>query len=220
MRTVRKGHRHIFGFTFVELLIAVSIFAIVALALYSTFFAGISVWKRSGEGGNITQAVRFIFDDMARDLRNSVYLTGEEESVFTSTCTSEEITFFSVEPSSLGETMAQREFVKVSYTYDKDEKQVIRRRADKEVGFKVEEAEKEILLNAVEEFTIEYCYDTGDDDDPYEWKDEWEDEERRLPKGVRITSELGGAGRGEEPVSFKRIMHVPLGVLGEEELGI
>ncbi len=208
------------AFTFVELLIAVSIFAVVALALYSTFFAGISVWKRSGEGGNITQAMRFILDDMARDLRNAVYLTGEEESVFVFSGDSEGLVFFSIEPSSLGETISQRELVKLSYSYDKDEKQLLRRRADKEAGFDLEEAKKEILLGDIDEFKIEYCYDTGDDDDPYEWKDEWEQKENRLPRGVRLTFRLAGADRDEKPVSFSRIMYVPLGVLGKKELGI
>ena len=35
------------GFTFIELIIAVTIFAIVAVSIYSTFNAGIRVWLKT-----------------------------------------------------------------------------------------------------------------------------------------------------------------------------
>ena len=35
------------GFTFIELIIAVTIFAIIAVSIYSTFNAGISVWLKT-----------------------------------------------------------------------------------------------------------------------------------------------------------------------------
>ena len=53
---------------------------------------------------------------------------------------------------------------------------------------------------------------------PYLWKDEWVDEEMRIPRGVKLTS-LVKAEKGEkEALKFTKIIFIPIGVLGEEGL--
>ncbi len=206
------------GFTFIELFIAISIFAVVAIALYSTFFAGITVWRRSGEGGNVYQNVRFVFDDITKDLKNTVYCTKEEESIFAFSGTTEEIVFFTSEPVFSEEDVYRKELVKVAYRFDRGEEQLIRAKGGKSLGFDIEKADKEVLLDGVKEITFAYCYDTGDEDEPYLWKDEWLDEEMRIPRGVKLTS-LVKAEKGEkEALKFTKIIFIPIGVLGEEGL--
>ncbi len=208
------------GFTFIELLIAVSIFTVVAIALYSTFFAGISVWKRSIEGGNIYQDLRFAFDDITRDLRNTVCCSKDEESIFAFSGTAGEIIFITLESAFSEEDIMRRELVKTAYRFDEEASGIIRIEAGKSLGFDIEKGEKEVLLNNVEEFTFEYCYATGDDDDPYEWKEEWVDEKMRVPRGVKVTFLIKAEKGEKETLKFTKIMFIPIGVLGEKEIGL
>src|SRR3972149_5589222 len=102
------------SFTFIELLIALSIFAVVAVTLYSTFFAGISVWKRSGDSSGIYQDIRIVFDDMARDLKNMIYFTKEKESAYAFTGMPQQIAFMTLAEYASEKMTAGKELVKIS----------------------------------------------------------------------------------------------------------
>ncbi len=68
-RCFNKGRA---GFTFIELIIALTIFSIIALGIYSTFSTGL-IAARRGEGvGRLEQEARFSLDKMAKELRNAV----------------------------------------------------------------------------------------------------------------------------------------------------
>ncbi|MBM3251331.1 MAG: prepilin-type N-terminal cleavage/methylation domain-containing protein, partial [Candidatus Omnitrophica bacterium] len=62
------------GFTLIEILIVLTIFSVVALSLYSTFFSGTSVWRRSEDLNRIYQEARWSLDTIANELRNAVIL--------------------------------------------------------------------------------------------------------------------------------------------------
>jgi hypothetical protein len=117
------------------------------------------------------------------------------------------------------ENISRKELVKVVYRFEKDTNELIRARAGISLGFDIDKTEKEILLNDIEEFKFEYCYDSGDEDDPYLWKGEWSDDELRVPRGVKITF-LIRAKREGKPLKFTKTIFVPTGVLGKEELGL
>jgi len=207
------------GFTLIELFIAISIFSVVAIALYSTFFAGISVWKRSGESENIYQSVKFLLDDMAKDLKNVIYYTKDAESIFGFLGKNDEIVFITLEDTSQAGDTPQKELVKVVYRFDGEQDELIRIKAEKSSGFSAEKAEKEVLLKGIKDFKFEYCYDSGDEDEPYLWKEEWEDEDSRIPRGVRV-SFLIKTEKEKKELKFTKTMFVPIGVLGEEEVGL
>jgi len=208
------------GFTLIELFIAISIFAVVAIALYSTFFAGISIWKRSAEGGDVYQNIRFILDDMTKDLKNSVYMySNEEGSIYAFSGTDEEISFITLEDVTSEEETSRRELVKAAYRFDKTEDSLIRAKADKSMGFDIEKAEEEIVLKDIEDFKFEYCYETDSDIEPYEWKEEWEEDKKKIPRGVRVSFH-SMAERERRPVKFTKTIFILTGVLGEEEVGL
>lgn len=211
-------NKNSFSFTLIELLIALSIFAVVAIALYSTFSAGIAVWRRSSEGRDAYQNVKFIFDDITKDLKNALYLGKNEESMYAFSGASSEIIFMTLEDTSSEEEGPQKEIVKLAYKYDGEQSELIRLRADISTGFDIKRGEKEILFKNIEEFKFEYCYDSGDEDNPYLWKDEWENEDIRIPRGVRITV-LTKVGKTEKKTSkFIKTVFIPTGILGEKEL--
>lgn len=212
------------GFTLIELFIAISIFAVVAIALYSTFFAGISVWRRSGEGGNAYHNIRFMFDDMTKDLKNSIYMYSKkskdkEESIYAFSGTNREIIFITLEDAATEDDIFRRELTRVAYRFDEGEGRLIRLRADKTSGFDIEKGKEEVLLKEVEDFKFEYCYETDSDIEPYEWKEEWEDDQMMIPRGVKATF-LIKAEKIKEPLKITKIIFVPKGILGKEEIGL
>lgn len=218
-RTLKQNTKSLTGFTLIELFIAISIFAVVAVALYSTFFAGISVWRRSSESGDIHQDIKFALDDITKDLRNIIYCTEDGESIYAFSGTTEEIAFITLEAPFLQEDISRRELAKIAYRFDKNKHQFIRIRVAKSLGFDIEKGEKEVLLKGIEELKFEYCYFSGDEDEPYLWQEEWEDDESRIPRVVRLTFRIK-TKREKEPLEFTKTIFIPIGVLGEEKVGL
>ena len=72
----------------------------------------------------------------------------------------------------------------------------------------------------MEKFTFEYCYDSGDEDEPYEWEDEWDDEKLRVPRGVKVAAAIKNEATGKNALKFTEIIFAPTGVLGEEGVGL
>ncbi|MDD5680592.1 MAG: prepilin-type N-terminal cleavage/methylation domain-containing protein [Candidatus Omnitrophica bacterium] len=206
------------AFTFIELLIALSIFAVVAVTLYSTFFAGLSVWKRSGDGSDVYQDIRTVFDDMARDFRNMIYFTKDKESMYIFSGMPKEIILMTLEEGASEKMEPYREVVKVTYSFDDTKGELIRQRAALAFGFDLKKAEKEVLLKDLGDFKFEYCYYSGDEDEPYLWQEEWKDEDEKTPRGIRITAVLKNGKGGEEMSKITRVIFIPTGILGKKEI--
>ncbi len=60
------------GFTFIELIIALTIFSIIGLAIYSTFSSGLNIWRRGEDVSRLQQEGRWALDRIAKELRNAV----------------------------------------------------------------------------------------------------------------------------------------------------
>lgn len=60
------------GFTLIEVLLGISIFSIIAMAVYGTFSGGIRVSHHAGIKNQIYREARWTFDLMARELENMV----------------------------------------------------------------------------------------------------------------------------------------------------
>ena len=71
-----KGLRNYQGFTLIEILVSLSIFSIIALAVYASFAGGIGAWKKAQEFSSVYQTSRLLLQDMARELKNTVPITG------------------------------------------------------------------------------------------------------------------------------------------------
>ncbi len=72
MKMRKEKHLLNSGFTLVELLIALTIFSVISLGLYSTFSSGISVWRRSEDANRIYQEARLALEQMAREIKSVV----------------------------------------------------------------------------------------------------------------------------------------------------
>ena len=77
------------GFTLIELIVGLAIFAVIALTLYSTFAQGINLNRRARHADNMCREIRWALETIALDLENMVeyqYVdatTGEARGSFT-----------------------------------------------------------------------------------------------------------------------------------------
>lgn len=211
------------AFTFIELIIAVTIFAIVAVSIYSTFNAGLRVWLKTSPMIEENQALRVFFDTISKDLKSAVcyYETtenlakpvfgGEYEGKINFEGSSDKISFMTVVGISDPEKGFREELAKVSYVYDRTARAVKRLVATKLEGLGEANAKSAEMLTGIDakDFGFEYCYKDmiSNTDYEYEWRESWEGKNvRKIPRGVRVR--VG---------SFKKTVFIPTGELGEEQ---
>lgn len=210
------------GFTFIELIIAVMIFSIIAVSIYATFHAGIKVWLKTSPMIEANQSLRMFYSTISLDLKNAIAYYGKDEVItkpgfgqsyegnINFEGKHDKMSFITVINVSDPETGTREELVRVSYIYDSNAKMIKRLIATKKEGLNEENAKYYEMLSGVEDkdFGFEYCYrDTMSGSDyEYEWKDEWADKNvQKTPRGVRIKA--GG---------FKKTIFIPSGELGEK----
>ncbi len=217
------------GFTFIELIIAVTIFAIIAVSIYSTFSAGIRMWLKTSPMIEANQRYRVFFNTASLDLKNIVAyypkLTSATSSFAPSSFSSfgaeeplnfegepDRISFMTIMNVSDQDGGIHGEIARVAYVYDKANKAVKRLVATKAEGFDEAKAKAVEMLSNIEakDFGFEYCYKSSTSsvsEYEYEWKEAWEGEKnkQKIPRGVRVKA-------GE----LKKTIFMPTGVLGEE----
>ena len=167
------------GFTLVEMLVVATIFAVIALALASSFVSGMRLWGRAQHRDATQTNALFGLEVMARELRQSVELPkiGFEGHAH-------ELSF----PAVLGDAT-----VKITYVYDAYEKRLRRRQVNvKEILEETlePEAQEKILFTHIDDVVIEFASFKNDkkaaEETRDEWKDSWEQADG-LPWAIRVT---------------------------------
>jgi prepilin-type N-terminal cleavage/methylation domain-containing protein len=211
------------AFTFIELIIAVTIFAIIAVSIYSTFSAGIKIWLRTSPMIEENQARRVFFNTIALDLKNAVAYYdvssvlskpgfGQEyEGKINFTGMPDKISFMTIISISDPDAGLREELARVTYFYDSETKTIKRLVATRLEGLNESSAKPTDMLANVgkKDFGFEYCYKNiiSNSDYECEWKDAWEDKNvLKIPRGIRI--KLGEA---------RKLVFIPSGSLGEEK---
>ena len=169
------------GFTFLELMIALTIFSIMAVSIYSVLGAGIRVWRGSNAIIERNQSLRSFFDAISSDLKNAVKYKGIEFEG-----QAREMSFMAlVDISDPANGSTRTELAKVIYSFDEGSKTVKRYVATKESGFDKANAEGVDIVSGIEDVSFSYCYKDETLIVPYVWKDTWQVPEI-IPPGVNI----------------------------------
>ncbi len=199
----KVGRLQTHGFTFIELIIAVTIFSIIAVSIYSVFRAGIRLWSRTNPIIQANQSTRYFFNTISTDLKNSVSYNAISPGLKTFASSDEKsanfegeeqkISFMTLVDVSAGSALPHTELARVIYSFDRSKKTVKRAVATKAEGLSEDYAKAAEILNDidVEDFGFEYCYKVvySMTEYGYEWKDRWSDEDRdkgKIPRGVRV----------------------------------
>lgn len=169
------------GFTLTELLIAVTIFAVVNLAVYSTFNSGMSIWRRIEKSNRkgLTNLMRI--EKINRELRQMPVLN----AVIPFSGTKNTLSFPAVIASQINN---------VSYVFDADKK-MLYRAVDKSEDILNAVKDGETLeprfasyLNGVNELSFSYFY-FDLQKVSYQWKEDWQ--EAGLPIAVKLNIAIG-----------------------------
>lgn len=197
-----KGHsEESSAFTLMELLLAITLFSIIAVAIYSSLAAGIKIQKRGSYLGGEYHDLRLAFYRIAQDLRtaipiNNIYLAEE----------SEKLCFFSIMPTLSG----GREIYKITYTWKQEKDYLILSRLKETYIDSLQEvhAKSDKLLDKITQLTFDYGYIkkamSGKED--FYWKQNWKEE--AMPKLVRIKLKT-------KTEKFDKVIYCPAGKLVE-----
>ncbi|MDB4349331.1 prepilin-type N-terminal cleavage/methylation domain-containing protein [Omnitrophica bacterium] len=223
------------GFTLLELLLAVTIFSVVAVALYSSFHAGIRILRRSEDVMKYHQDLRLVTDELSLDLRNALLaeIHGETEKGIAEETEAEEeeepVYFFLGDGKSFtfvtlkdafSEKGSRRQVCNIKYYFQGGEtSRFMRSISYQSKGFATNQDEDEALLaDVIDDIEVTYSYEGEDEDSPPIWLNYWEQEEK-IPLGVKVKFKLKGLGRVRE---FTKTVFIDTGALGvqdEERLG-
>jgi len=193
------------GFTFVELLIALTIFSIVATSIYYTLHVGIDVWLRGNVIISDNQTLRVFIDRMNEDLVNAVTYEGMEYEW------KEDAVLFKTSKNVFKEYPPRRELADVRYYLDPKEKGIVRAVAGKEESFDIDEADRSVIVTNVKSLDFEYAYAA---EEGYDWKSEWTLES--LPRIIRVKMRFQPEGE-DSSVDMQKTFFMPRGSISEEE---
>jgi prepilin-type N-terminal cleavage/methylation domain-containing protein len=192
------GEQH--GFTLLEVLVSTAIFSVVALAIYSAFAGGVGAWRRAQEFSATYQTARLVLEDMARELKNAVTISGTD---FVGE--SRSLSFLTVlqHPDGAGRPADPR-ITRVTYDVQRDRASATyalsRLEASEVEGSPPGEAE--LVVNPIASLELQY---TSKDENGQivPWRDAWRVSEA-VPLGVKVTLVVGGT-------RFTKLIFIPHG---------
>ncbi|KPK39576.1 MAG: hypothetical protein AMJ78_08300 [Omnitrophica WOR_2 bacterium SM23_29] len=194
------------GFTLLELLIAVTIFSIVAVAIYSSFNVGIRAWRKAENSYKIRQEARHVLNTIGRELRcaiNSTVMPFEGSSNYVSFCRAMKV--------SNPQGGYSEGIFKITYTFDAEDKVVYYVLQTYEETAKEESGTKSLLASGVSDFKLQYAYL---DVDKIVWMDNWEKEELNIPLGVKVSLYYPSQNEGQV-AEYSETIFIPTGILKE-----
>ncbi len=219
------------GFTFVELLIAATMIAILIVGLASHLRGGIRVWQRATETTETIQRQRVALDQLERELagaivfdsRDTAYGT-EEGRLPAPAFGPHELRWFTVSPSATSGIGSVRY---VTYTCGSiDDTAGLWRTSQsvREARLPSTPATPELVLPGCLELTLHYAYLPSDSAKPLEWYPEWNDAYKELPRLISASFLISPeTNRIEEDASahvqtrrVERIFSIPVGLLKKQ----
>lgn len=196
-----KRYRATNAFTFVEVLLVITLMTVIAIAIYNGIANGIKVWNKAYQVVKEEDVLVF-FEKITRDLRNAasfsqINLKGTRSSISFAT-----IVRTPADP----KTEARGEYIdqigKVEYAFDKLRQQVVRRQGNYSEALRNSFGKEDLLMEHVSAVEFRYLYKTQKG---YEWKDKIE---IVIPSSVYVAIEFGGK-RNKRKMS--KMINLPVG---------
>lgn len=145
------------GFTYIEMLLVVSLLSITSLALYNTFVSGMKIWYQANQLV-VEEDIFLFFDRLSTDLYNSFYFSqinfdGEEDK----------ISFPSILTVLADERGTQKgEYIdqigKVEYYFDKEDNQIYRRQYNYSEAQNKKTPKARSIAKAINDVKFHYYY--------------------------------------------------------------
>ncbi len=216
------------NFTLLELLIALSLFASIMVALYSALSVGIIAWKRGDQGSNLHQRARIILDTMVSDVRKCVYFDyiqflGQANEVYFP------VALPVTDASSKDPTVFDTSIFKITYFLKKTSsrskyKSLMRLQETFLKSLDESRREAKILSEDIADVSFQYIYVVDEEEketlteteSATYWETDW-DVENKIPKSIKIKLVLVDqpGTKEEEKITFERTVFIPIGTLEE-----
>ncbi len=183
------------GFTFIELIVSISILVIIAVLVYSVFNTGLRIYKKSSTGQDL-QKIRPTLLKIDKELKGTFFFSkipfkgAASEAHF---------------PLVIVKQNIENTYI-VTYYAEKDKDRDFYKLIRKEKLFtdnpQDEKEEIKDMFSAVS-IGFEYAYKSNDPSKNYEWQETWGGEEQKaIPLAVRISFKIDGAGEVYSKVIF------------------
>ena len=187
------------GFSLLELVVAVALTAVVALALAAAFAGGLAVWERARRlQGVPTEAVLF-GRTFPRDVRNTFHLAGLKLKG-----TAEELTLPGWVPTRDRQGVSRVRVGLIRYGYDPTLGIVWRAAWDLPAGT-AEDATREPIVSGVEALRFAYYDKPADRRGQGAWRGTWL-ERTNFPAAIKVSLNLR---EGDEHVASERTVVLP-----------
>ena len=211
MRSDGSSHA---GFSLIEVLLSLSIFAIISIAVYSAFAGGIGVWRRAQEFSSTRQMTYLILEEMAGDIQRAVRISG---SPFVGE--SQRLSFLTLRhnpPTADSSTAFPIRRITYELRSNQGSSQYGLYRLDESYaeGLQDNHREPDLVAGGIAGFALQYASKDEDQKTPWEWKDIWEGGEA-VPPGVRITLMI--LNEKGEKMSFTKTVFIPQGLLKKKK---
>jgi len=216
------SHFQLQGFTFVELLIAATMMAILFVGLATHLRGGIMVWQRVTETSERLQRRRVAVEQLERDLSNAFLYDDRDASYGTPPGTlpapefgADHLILFTIQP----HTRMQSSVRVVRYTCEEQNGiQGLWRMSQsiREAWTSPAQPPQSPLLPDCESLTLQYAYLPSEELESVAWEDltwspQWlRDAKRKLPRFIEMTIRL------KSDREIHRVFVVPVGVLERE----
>ena len=213
------------GFTFIEVLLAMTLFSVVAVTMYSLLGAGTKIWKRGQSDGGLYQQARVTLNMLARELKNAPSVHYKKLDLFFEG-ESSRISFPSLINAAAPDKESQFVLGRVSYFLEQSrgaDFSALKRWEESFTDIQGKtESLPEILAIEVKDLKFQYYYERKEGEEVHsQWQDEWLFKEKfpYPPRGVRIFLTLIEKDSSKQ-VTLTRQVYIPMGKPGELSLTI
>ncbi len=197
--------RKSFGFSLIEILLVVSLIAMIGLAIYSAFSTGLKVWER-GKHFGIEEDIAIFFDHISEELRNSFRF-----SRIPFYGRSQRLAFVTIVKTLSGSKINAEEdsyisqIGKVEYEFDVLKDQFLKREADYGQAMQGKYSEKGVILKSIRNIEFKYYFLTR--------QGEWHSTQIVDQLPAVVTIEIEYADQSGEIQKITRMINIPLGFL-------
>ncbi len=216
------------GLTFVELLLAVTMVAILFVGLGTHLRGGIAVWRRVTQSTEARQGVRAAIDRMSRDLsgafifddRPEAYAAQTEWALAPAELNGNSVAVYTAASRQWDESSSVR---RVSYWCGRSGEQTGLWRSSWSVAqVRAKQGpDPELILADCEAHSLKYAYlrsdDPGRQSEPIEWRAAWQETPKFLPRLIDVTLTVAGRpdpqGNAAARRTLETVMMIPAGVL-------
>lgn len=210
-------------FTLLELLIALSLFATIAVAIHSALSVGMQTWKRGDQGSNMHQKARIVMDSLVSDIRRCVYF-----SYIQFVGTAHDIYFPVAIPVTDADKKVRGVFdtnlFKITYLLDRRSyrdkyKTLMRKQETFLQSLEPTKVKPKEFAGGIASIEFEYAFKMNEEDVDYQddiiiWEDEWKVKDK-IPQFVRVRIEMIDDidAESKKPLTYTRTVYIPQGTL-------